>query len=223
MAKSKSQQQIVDKTAAFIRQKFDGEATGHDWYHIERVWKLAQKIAVAEGGDPFIVELGALLHDIADWKSHNDSAGGAAAREWLEQLKLDRATVNHVCDIVNNVSFKGLGQMNGITTLEGKVVQDADRLDAIGAIAIARAFAYGGAKGELIFNPGIELDAKVTEREYRVARDKKERSVIHHFYDKRLHLKDRLNTESARKMAKRRHEFMERYLQEFFHEWEVEA
>lgn len=127
MSKSKSQQQIIDKTAEFIRQKFDGEATGHDWYHIERVWKMAQKIVHAEGADPFIVELGALLHDIADWKSHDEEAGGKAAKVWLEQFKIDRETVSHVCDIVNNVSFKGLGQKNGINTLEGKVVRSLTR------------------------------------------------------------------------------------------------
>ncbi len=221
MSKSKNQQEIINKTAEFIRQKFDGEATGHDWYHIERVWKMAQKIGVAEGADPFVVELGALLHDIADWKSHDDAAGAKAARAWLEQLEIDRTIINHVCDIVDNISFKGLGQKNGIVTLEGKVVQDADRLDAIGAIAIARVFAYGGAKSRLIYNPQIELRTTLTDEEYKATNNHSDRSGIHHFYDKLLHLKDRLNTATARNLAERRHKFMETYLKEFFREWEA--
>ena len=220
MPKSKSQQEIINRTADFIRQKFDGEATGHDWYHIERVWKMAQKIGVKEGADSFVAELGALLHDIADWKSHDEEAGGKATQDWLEQFQIDRETVIHVCDIVNNVSFKGLGQKNGINTLEGKVVQDADRLDAIGAIAIARVFAYGGAKSRLIYNPRIELHTLLTDEEYKAANNHSDRSGIHHFYDKLLHLKDRLNTSTARKLAQRRHRFMESYLKEFFREWE---
>ncbi|MCR4307351.1 MAG: HD domain-containing protein, partial [Candidatus Berkelbacteria bacterium] len=196
-----------------------GEATGHDWYHIERVWKMAQKIGAKEGADPFVVELGALLHDIADWKFHNDAAGAKAAEAWLDQFKIDRVTINHVCDIVNNVSFKGLGQKNRISTLEGKVVQDADRLDTIGAIAIARVFAYGGAKGEPIYHPTDNPESPASSDEYQLAKKTGSRSTIQHFYDKLLHLKDRLNTSTARKLAIRRHKFMETYLKEFFREW----
>lgn len=218
MPKSKSQQQIINQTAEFIRQKFDGEATGHDWYHIERVWKMARKIGVKEGADPFVTELGALLHDIADWKFHDDAAGAKAAKAWLDQFEIDRATTSHVCDIVNNVSFKGLGQKNGISTLEGKVVQDADRLDTIGAIAIARAFAYGGAKGRPIYDPKVSTEP-LTDDAYRATQNSANRPTLHHFYDKLLHLKDRLNTATARELAERRHKFMETYLKEFFREW----
>lgn len=221
MPKSKSQQEIINRTADFIRQKFDGEATGHDWYHIERVWKMAKKIAKKEGGDPFVVELGALLHDIADWKSHDDEkAGGKAARAWLKQLEIDEATIDHVCNIVDNVSFKGLDRKNGIVMLEGKVVQDADRLDAIGAIGIARLFSYGGAKGRPIYDPAEDLDSPLSDSEFRNTINHHRRSSLHHFYDKLLHLKDRLNTDTARKLAERRHKFMETYLKEFFREWE---
>lgn len=220
MKKSREQQEIIDQTANFIRHKFDGEATGHDWYHIERVWKMAQKIGAKEGVDPFVIELGALLHDIADWKSHDEHVGGEEAKKWLNRFDIDQETINRVCDIVNNISFKGLGQKNKIQTLEGKVVQDADRLDAIGAIAIARVFTFGGAKGRPIHNPQVPL-TPLTDEEYRIPanHNNTSRPSIHHFYDKLLYLKDRLNTETARQIAKRRHQFMELYLKEFFEEW----
>lgn len=222
MPKSKSQQEIINRTADFIRQKFDGEATGHDWHHIERVWKMAQKIGVKEGADPFVVELGALLHDIADWKSHDEEAGGKATQDWLEQFEIDRSTANHVCDIVDNVSFKGLGQKNGISTLEGKVVQDADRLDALGAIGIARLFTFGGAKNRPIHNPEVSL-ISLTDEEYSIPSNHNDtdRPTLLHFYDKLLHLKDRMNTKAGKSIALRRHKFMETYLKEFFREWEA--
>ncbi|MDO8650085.1 MAG: HD domain-containing protein [Candidatus Berkelbacteria bacterium] len=221
MPKSKRQQQVIDQTAKFIRQKFDGEATGHDWYHIERVWKMAQTIGTKEGADPFVVELGALLHDIADWKFHGEQAGGIAARQWLAQHEIEPRIVDHVCEIVDNISFKGLGHSNSIKTLEGQVVQDADRLDAIGAIAIARAFAYGGAKSRSIYDPSVSLDKPLTDKEYQQLNKQSDRSTIHHFYDKLLYLKARLNTKTARQLAVRRHKFMEDFLKEFFEEWEA--
>ncbi len=220
MGKSPSQQQIINQTAEFIRRKFDGESTGHDWHHIDRVWRMAQKIGAKEGADPFVVELAALLHDIADWKSHDEHQGGVEARKWLGQFAIDQTVLDHVCQIVDNISFKGLGRTNKITTLEGKVVQDADRLDAIGAVAIARVFMFGGAKGRPIHNPDVPL-TPLTDEEYRIPanHNNTSRPSIHHFYDKLLYLKDRLNTQSARQIAERRHRFMEKYLEEFFREW----
>ncbi len=218
MLKSKNQQQIIDQTAEFIRRKFDGESTGHDWYHIERVWKMAKRIGAKEGADPFVVELGALLHDIADWKFHDEAAGGKAAREWLTQLEVESDIIDQVCVIVDGISFKGLGQKNKIKTVEGMVVQDADRLDAIGAIAIARAFAYGGAMNRPIYDP-IVPRTPLSDASYASTQTSKNRPTIHHFYDKLLHLKDRLNTKTARQLAERRHKFMELYLKEFFEEW----
>ena len=220
MGKSPSQQQIINQTAEFIRRKFDGESTGHDWHHIDRVWRMAQKIGAKEGADPFVVELAALLHDIADWKSHDEHQGGVEARKWLGQFAIDQTVLDHVCQIVDNISFKGLGRTNKITTLEGKVVQDADRLDAIGAVSIARVFMFGGAKGRPIHNPDVPL-TPLTDEEYRIPaiHNNTSRPSIHHFYDKLLYLKDRLNTQSARQIAERRHRFMEKYLEEFFREW----
>lgn len=219
MSKSKNEQQIINQTAEFIRQKFDGEATGHDWYHIERVWKMAQRIGAKEGADLFVVELGALLHDIADWKFHDEDAGGKAAKKWLEIHKVELGVINRVCEIVDGISFKGLGQKNKIKSLEGKIVQDADRLDAIGAIGIARVFAYGGSKSRSIYDPAVALDEPLADEEYQKLNQQSGRSTIHHFYDKLLHLKDRLNTDTARKLAERRHKFMETYLREFLREW----
>lgn len=221
MPKSKSQQEIINRTADFIRQKFDGEATGHDWYHIERVWKIAQKIVKKEGGDLFVVELGALLHDIADWKFHDEAAGGEAARKWLEQHKVGSGVIDRVCEIVDGISFKGLGQKDKIKSLEGRVVQDADRLDAIGAIGIARAFAYGGSKSRSIYDSAVALDEPLADEEYQKLNQQSGRSTIHHFYDKLLHLKDRMNTKTGKSIALRRHKFLETYLREFFREWEV--
>jgi uncharacterized protein len=218
MPKSKSQQQVIDKTVEFVRQKFDGEATGHDWYHIERVWKMAQKIGAKEGADLFVIELGALLHDIADWKFHDEAAGGKAAKEWLEQLKVEPDIIDRVCAIVDGVSFKGLGQANKIDTLEGMVVQDADRLDAIGAIAIARVFAYGGAMKRSIYDPRVPK-TPLSDVDYAATQTYSNRPTLHHFYDKLLHLKDRMNTKTGKSLAKRRHAFMEDYLKEFFKEW----
>lgn len=216
---------IVAETAKFIEKEFDNESTGHDWYHIYRVWQMAKIIAAKEKADMFVVELGALLHDIADWKEHDDEkTGGRATREWLQKFDLDKKTIDHVCHIVDNVSFKGIGSENKIKTLEGKVVQDADRLDAIGAIAIARVFAFGGSKGRPIHNPKVPFDP-LSEAEYRIPKNhsKTSRPSLHHFYDKLLHLKDLINTKTAKKMAVRRHKIMEEYLEEFFSEWGIKA
>ena len=211
-------QKIIQEVAKYVKKEFDGNPDGHDWWHIYRTWNMAKKIARKEGGDLFIIELGALLHDIGDWKYNEDErAGGKKSRELLEKSGADESTIAHVCDIVDNVSFKGVNYKNGIKTLEGKIVQDADRLDAIGAICIARVFAYGGALGRVIYDPNVKPQPNQSTEKYKKNRS----SGINHFYEKLLLLKDRLNTKTAKKIASPRHKFMEMYLKHFFEEWEV--
>lgn len=209
----------IDRTAEYVRGKFEGEGSGHDWWHIYRVWKTAVYIARHEAADLCIVQLGALLHDIADWKFYDgdESIGPQRAKEWLSSLNVDAQTIEHVTQIIANISFKGAGVQSSMNSIEGKVVQDADRLDAIGAIGIARSFAYGGHKGEPIYDPQIKPQLHQTFEEYK----RKKSTTINHFYEKLLLLKDTFNTETARKMASARHEFMEKFLQQFFEEWEA--
>jgi uncharacterized protein len=149
---------IIERTANHVRAVLSGDGTGHDWWHVYRVWRMAQRIGWAESADLLVVELAALLHDIADWKLHDGDllVGPARAGEWLETLDLDRGIVDHICHIVANISFKGAAVEQQPLALEGQVVQDANRLDAMGAIGIARAFAYGGAKGQSIYDPAIK-------------------------------------------------------------------
>ncbi len=209
---------IIKEIQNYIKKEFEGESTGHDWWHVFRVWKMAKEIAKKEGGDLFIIELGALLHDIADWKfQDNKKAGSKETRALLEKFKINETTIKHVCDIVDNVSFKGAGVKNGIKTLEGKIVQDSDRLDVIGAMGIARTFAYGGWKGREIYNPDIKPKLHKSFSEYKNSKS----TSINHFYEKNLLLKDRLNTKTAKKIAQKRHKFLENYLKQFLKEWEV--
>jgi len=214
MNKKLINQKIKEKIKKFLK----GEATGHDWWHAWRVWKLTKKIAKKEGGDLFVIELTALLHDIEDWKfnGRKDSETNLA-KKWLTELKVDEKTINHICHIIKNVSFKGAGVKNEIKTKEGKIVQDADRLDVLGAIGIARTFTYGGYKGREIYNPEIKPRLHKTFKEYKEARS----TSINHFYEKLLLLKSRLNTKTAKKMAIKRHQFLEQFLKEFLTEWEV--
>ncbi|MBW2972147.1 HD domain-containing protein [Candidatus Woesearchaeota archaeon] len=211
---------IIESTAAHVREKLSGEETGHDWWHSERVRKTALHIAKEEGADTFIVELAALLHDIADYKfnSMDDSAGPKAAREILQTLGADEGTISHVCEIIETISFKGAGSESKIKTKEAMAVQDADRLDAMGAIGIARTFATGAKLKRPIHNPEIKPMLHKNAQEYK---DNAARGgSINHFHEKLLHLKDRMETETGRKMAEHRHEFMEQYLEEFYNEWE---
>lgn len=212
--------QVVAKTAEFVRNKLEGEGTGHDWWHIYRVWQMAKHIGVSESADMFIVELGALLHDIADWKFYggDDDVGPAHAQEWLKSIGVDEDIVAHVCKIIKNISFKGAGVKSNMSSKEGMVVQDADRLDALGAIGIARTFAYGGAKGGEMYNPSIKPVAHHSFDEYK----KSSSPTLNHFYEKLFLLKDRLNTIAAKKIAEERHEFMEQYVERFLKEWEGE-
>lgn len=208
---------ILERTAVHVRQVLSGDSSGHDWWHIQRVTKNAIQIAKAEGADVFVVELAALLHDIADWKFHggDESAGPRAARAWLEENNVDAATIDHVCEIIASLSFKGAGVPTPMRTIEGKAVQDADRLDAIGAIGIARTFAYGGHKGQPLYDPGVPPQRHDSFEAYK----KNNGTTINHFYEKLLLLKDLMSTPTARQLADERHRFMEQFLTQFHREW----
>jgi len=210
---------IIEEVKKYLKKNFKGEATGHDWYHIWRVWKMSKEIAKKEGGDLFIIELAALLHDVADWKFHDGNlrAGGEKAKTLLKNLGVNDKSIRHICHIIDNVSFKGAGVKNKIKTKEGMIVQDADRLDVIGAIGIARTLAYGGFIGREIYNPEIKPKLHKSFKEYKDSKG----TSINHFYEKLLLLKDRLNTKTAKKIAQKRHRFLENYLKQFFEEWVV--
>lgn len=213
-----NRKQIIRKTTEFTRETLSGDGSGHDWWHVYRVWKTALRIGRMEMADLFVVELAALLHDIADWKFHDgdENAGPKAARAWLEKLAVEEEVIAHVCEIIAGISFKGAGVKTPMQTLEGRVVQDADRLDAIGAIGIARAFAYGGSKGRELHTPGEKPVLHPTFDAYK----KSKGPTINHFYEKLLLLKDQMNTHAAGEMALERHHYMEQFLHRFFDEWE---
>jgi len=212
---------LIDRTALHVKTVLSGDNTGHDWWHVYRVWKIAHRIGHDEKADLLIVELAALLHDIADWKFHdgNLSVGPKMAKDWLDSVGLNPSTTEHVCQIIAGISFKGAGVEQPVLSLEGKVVQDADRLDAMGAIGIARAFAYGGAKGRDIYDPGVQPTEHRTAEAYL----KSGGHTINHFYEKLLLLKDRMNTATGRAVAEERHQFMEDYLRRFYEEWDGDS
>ena len=214
---------LVAATAAFIQEKFATEGSGHDWPHIRRVWQVARALAAAEaaqhpGLDLEVVELAALLHDIADWKFHGGDyeAGPRAARSWLLSQQVPEATVARVEQIIREVSFKGLGTETPVSSAEAAVVQDADRLDAIGAIGVGRAFAYGGHKGRPMHDPATLPVSHHDFAQYQQSTA----PTLNHFYEKLLHLKDRLHTPAARRLAEERHAFMEAFVAQFLREWE---
>lgn len=210
---------IISATAQYIEQKFTGEGSGHDWAHIRRVWLMARRLAVPHPeADALVTELAALLHDIADWKFHagDYEAGPRAARAWLLSQHVPEPIINRVETVIREVSFKGLGVPTPVSSIEAALVQDADRLDAIGAIGIARAFAYGGHKGRPLHDPAI---APVAHESF-VSYQKNVAPTFNHFHEKLLHLKDRLHTEAARAVAQERHGFMEVYLARFLAEWD---
>lgn len=215
---STEQQTIIEQIAKEVRKRLEGEGSGHDWWHIVRVWNTAKKIGQEEGADMFIVELAALLHDIADWKFHDgdDTVGPRIAGEVLIEHKVEEGVIQQVQEIISTMSFKGAGVKSEMRTLEGKAVQDADRLDAIGAIGIARTFAYGGHKNRVMYNP----EEKPVLHQTKEAYIKSSGPTINHFYEKLLLLKDRMNTQTAKNIAEERHTFMEEYLNKFFQEWE---
>ncbi|MDY0167618.1 MAG: HD domain-containing protein [Thermoguttaceae bacterium] len=208
---------LIERTANHVREVLSEDGTGHDWWHVFRVWRMAQRIGQAEQADLLVVKLAALLHDIADWKLHegDSQVGPRMARDWLDSLDVDPRVSDQVCRIIADISFKGAGVEQPQLSLEGQVVQDADRLDAIGAIGIARAFAYGGAKGRLLYNPAIAPVEHRTAEAYL----KSNGTTINHFHEKLLLLKDRMNTATGKAVAEQRHQFMESYLQRFMEEW----
>lgn len=211
------EKEIIQKTEAFVQQKLEGDA-GHDWWHIHRVRNTALTLANQEHADLFIVELAALLHDIADHKFHNGDAtiGPIVAEKWLIELNVDKSIINHVCQIIKDISFKGAKVETPMQSMEGKIVQDADRLDAIGAIGIARAFSYGGFKNRELYNPNIPPVLHSSFDQYK--NDKGH--TINHFYEKLFLLKDRMNTHSAKVMAEERHALMEKFVEHFLKEWD---
>lgn len=211
-----NKQTIVADTIDMVKEKLNNEGSGHDWYHIERVWKMASKLAAKEQANSYVVELAALLHDLIDDKlvSSKDEAV-QEVEYWLEGAGVSSSDSERIMDIIQTISFKG-GNGRKLTTLEAQIVQDADRLDAIGAIGIARCFTYAGSKGDVIFNPELSVRESMTEKEYREGPS----SAVHHFYEKLLKLKDLMNTETAKQIAEERHAFMEDFLIQFFKEWE---
>jgi uncharacterized protein len=212
-----NQNNITQKTADFVKREFGDDSSGHDWWHIYRVWKNAIAICEREQADLFIVELAALLHDLDDWK-FNESGDETPHRAiaWMESCGVDAQTIQAVGDIIMNVSYKGAQVENKMKTLEGFIVQDADRLDAIGAIGIGRAFAYGGYRNRPMYDPEAENQMHASFEEYKNSKS----ATINHFYEKLLLLKDKMNTITAKRIAEQRHEVMLKFLDQFMVEWE---
>lgn len=214
--------EIIEKTIDFVQNALRGAEGGHDWFHTQRVFKSSLFIAKDEkDADPLVVGLGALLHDIADSKFHDgdESLGPQMARDFLGELGVKKPIIDHVVLIIENISFKGGNHDQNFKSTELDIIQDADRLDALGAIGIARTFNYGGFKNRPLYDPAIPPKLDMTKEEYK----KSEAPTINHFYEKLLLLKDRMNTETGKQLAKKRHEFMEAFLKEFYEEWEGKA
>ena len=211
---------ILDNTILFVKERLQNAEAGHDWFHVERVYKNSLLIATQEECDLNIVKLAALLHDIADSKFHNgdETIGPKVAREFLESQKASEEVISHVVNIIENISFKGGNFEKKLTSKELEIVQDADRLDALGAIGIARTFNYGGFKNRPLYLPDTAPNLHMTKEEYKNS----EAPTLNHFYEKLLLLKDKMNTETGKKIALERHKFMENFLSQFYAEWEGE-
>ncbi|MGV3461556.1 MAG: HD domain-containing protein [Flavobacterium sp.] len=211
---------LIDNTIQFVKQQLQGAEGGHDWFHIERVYKNATLIAQGEECNTEIVQLGALLHDVADSKFHNgdESVGPKVARDFLESEGVAEETIIHVIAIIENISFKGGNFEKKFKSIELDIVQDADRLDALGAIGIARTFNYGGFKNRVLYDPAIAPNLAMSKEEYK----KSDAPTLNHFYEKLLLLKDRMNTETGKKLAEGRHRYMEDFLEQFYAEWNGE-
>lgn len=209
---------LIDNTILFVKKQLQHAEGGHDWFHIERVYKNALLIAQSEECNLTVVKLAALLHDIADSKFHNgdENIGPKTARNFLEQENVDETTIAHVVAIIENISFKGGNITKTFYSKELDIVQDADRLDAIGAIGIARTFNYGGFKNRPLYDPAIPPQMNMNKEEYKNS----SAPTLNHFYEKLLLLKDKMNTETGKKIALARHQFMERFLAQFYSEWE---
>jgi uncharacterized protein len=209
---------LISKTILFVKQNLENAEGGHDWFHIQRVYKNSLLIAQDEVCDTKVVQLGALLHDIADSKFHDgdETIGPKKARQFLESENVNQEMIDHVVNIIENISFKGGNFDKKFSSIELDIIQDADRLDAIGAIGIARTFNYGGFKNRPLYNPAIAPNTKMTKEEYK----KNEAPTINHFYEKLLLLKDKMNTEKGKQIAQQRHRYMEGFLAQFYAEWE---
>lgn len=208
---------LIHNTIEFVKQQLQNAEGGHDWFHIERVYKNSLLIAKEENCDLLVVQLGALLHDIADSKFYNgdENVGPKTARTFLENQKVEENIIQNVIDIIENISFKGGNFNKKFTSIELEIVQDADRLDAIGAIGIARTFNYGGFKNRAIYDPNVPPNLTMTKEEYKNS----ESPTLNHFYEKLLLLKDKMNTQTGKKLAEKRHAFMHLFLEEFYAEW----
>ena len=211
---------ILKRTERYVKQYFENEGSGHDWWHIYRVKKMALKISEIEGGDLFLIEMAALLHDLDDWKLfENESHKTSKTSVWLHKLELEKNTIQRIEEIIGQVSFKGANVVVVAKSVEAQIVQDADRLDAIGAIGIARTFAYGGSKGRLLYDPDVKSVMHDDFEDYK----NNNAPTINHFYEKLLLLKERMNTKYAKTMARKRHAYMEGFLEEFYEEWEAKS
>ena len=209
---------LIDNTILFVKQQLENAEGGHDWFHIERVYKNALLIAEGEDCDLIVVKLGALLHDIADSKFHggDETVGPKTARTFLESQNVKEDIILHVIAIIENISFKGGNFEKKFNSKELEIVQDADRLDAIGAIGIARTFNYGGFKNRPLYNPNVQPNMSMNKEEYKNS----ESPTLNHFYEKLLLLKDKMNTETGKKIAQKRHDFMVTFLSQFYAEWD---
>lgn len=211
---------LIENTVEFVKEKLEGAEAGHDWFHIERVWKLSKKIAGTENCNREVVELAALLHDIADPKFHNgdETLALKVSRDFLESQDADEEIIGQVLFIIKNISFKNRGEVPQNLPIELKIVQDADRIDAIGAIGIGRTFNFGGFKNNPMYDPNVEPKLNMSKEEYK----KSNGTTINHFYEKLLLLKDLMNTEKGREIAGERHDFMLKFLDQFYKEWNVD-
>ncbi|SIQ22062.1 uncharacterized protein SAMN05880574_10818 [Chryseobacterium sp. RU37D] len=211
---------LIENTVEFVKKKLEGAEAGHDWFHIERVRKLSKKIAETEKCNQEVVELGALLHDIADPKFHHgdETLALKVSRDFLESQNAPENVIEQVVFIIKNISFKNRGETPENLPIELKIVQDADRIDAIGAIGIGRTFNFGGFKNNLMYDPDIQPKMYMSKDEYK----KSNGTTINHFYEKLLLLKDLMNTERGKEIAGERHDFMLKFLDQFYKEWNVD-
>lgn len=211
---------LIENTVKFVKEKLEGAEAGHDWFHIERVWKLSKKIAETENCNQEVVELAALLHDIADPKFHNgdETLALKVSREFLEGQQASEEVIGQVLFIIKNISFKNRGDVPQDLPIELKIVQDADRVDAIGAIGVARTFNFGGFKNNAMYDPNVKPKLNMSKEEYK----KSNGTTINHFYEKLLLLKDLMNTEKGKEIAAERHDFMLNFLDQFYKEWNVD-
>ncbi len=211
---------LIENTVQFVKEKLQGAEAGHDWFHIERVWKLSKKIAGTEAANQEVVELAALLHDIADPKFHDgdESLALTVSKDFLQSQNVSDEVTSQVLFIIQNISFKNRGEVPDILPIELQIVQDADRLDAIGAIGIARTFNFGGFKNNRMYDPEIPPRIGMSKEEYK----KSNGTTINHFYEKLLLLKDLMHTEKAKEIATKRHLLMLNFLDEFYKEWKAD-